>query len=162
MCWTLDMTILKMIGWLRTTALCSICTRSLRLKSGQPIMICCKSVTSWMIKSMQSMRVLCCHCWKHLDWSMLVFNFGYKITVSSVLNKHLTLTQDKMFIFVVIVWVGVKKDLKVRTDNLWEIKNVRLVRMKTNFNTELPLGNMLFVNWIVDDQKDLSWVTFFS
>lgn len=29
--------------------------------------------------------------------------------------------------------------------------------MKMNFNTDLPLGKMLFINWEVDDQSDLAW-----
>ena len=29
--------------------------------------------------------------------------------------------------------------------------------MKMNFNVELPLGKMLFVNWEVDDRADLAW-----
>ena len=32
--------------------------------------------------------------------------------------------------------------------------------MKMNFNTDLPLGKMLFINWEVDDQSDLAWVLF--
>ena len=31
--------------------------------------------------------------------------------------------------------------------------------MKMNFNIDLPLGKMLFVNWEVDDQGDLAWVS---
>ena len=31
--------------------------------------------------------------------------------------------------------------------------------MKMNFNIDLPMGKMLFVNWEVDDQKDLAWVS---
>ena len=31
--------------------------------------------------------------------------------------------------------------------------------MKMNFNIDLPLGKMLFVNWEVDDQSDLAWVS---
>merc|ERR1711935_1092147 len=29
--------------------------------------------------------------------------------------------------------------------------------MKMNFNTDLPLGKMLFINWEVDDHSYLAW-----
>ena len=32
-----------------------------------------------------------------------------------------------------------------------------LAKMKMNFNTELPLGKMLFVGWDVETRPDLAW-----